>query len=202
MAVFVALAIDNNSLQDFCVADANSPLLVNGLVCKDPNSVTAKDFFFSGLNVARDTSNQLGSNVTLVTASLIPGLNTLSISIARIDLAPTGINPPHSHPRASEILTVIQGKMRVGFVTSDPNRQITTILNEGDVFVFPQGLIHYQQNIGKGDAVAIAVLNSQNPGRVTIPNAIFGAVPDISADILAKAFQLNKKIVEGLQARF
>ncbi|CAN1122983.1 Putative germin-like protein 8-1 [Linum perenne] len=34
-----------------------------------------------------------------------------------IDFAPWGINPPHTHPRAIEILTVIEGTPEVGFVT-------------------------------------------------------------------------------------
>ncbi|KAL8113321.1 hypothetical protein AgCh_020582 [Apium graveolens] len=201
---FVALATDSNPLQDFCVADANSPVLVNGLVCKDPKVVTENDFFTSGLNIAGDTwSNLVGSNVTTVNVARIPGLNTLGISLVRIDFAPWGINAPHTHPRATEILTVIKGTLRVGFVTSNPeNRHITKVLNEGDVYVFPQGLIHYQQNIGYGNAVAFAGLNSQNPGVITIANAVFGANPDISADILAKAFQLNKITVQQLQARF
>ncbi|KAL8090496.1 putative germin-like protein 2-2 [Apium graveolens] len=203
MTCFVALAIDVNPLQDFCVADADSPVLVNGLVCKNPNDVTEADFFFSGLNEPGDTSNQLGFNVTTVNVVQIPGLNTLSISLVRIDYAPKGINPPHTHPRATEILTVIRGHLRVGFVTSNPdNRQITTVLKEGDVFVFPEGLVHFQQNVGEGNAVAFAALNSQNPGVITIANAVFGADPDIDADVLAKAFQLNRNTVLQLQERF
>ncbi|XP_017234144.1 putative germin-like protein 2-1 [Daucus carota subsp. sativus] len=204
LTCFVALATDNNPLQDFCVADANSPVLINGLVCKDPKVVTENDFFTSGLNVAGDTSkNLVGSNVTTVNVGRIPGLNTLGISLVRIDFAPWGINAPHTHPRATEILTIIKGTLRVGFVTSNTeNRHITKVLNEGDVFVFPEGLIHYQQNIGHDNAVVIAALSSQNPGVITIANAVFGANPDISADILAKAFQLNENTVKQLQARF
>jgi hypothetical protein len=38
-------------------------------------------------------------------------------------------------------------------------------LNAGDVFLFPRGLIHFQQNTNAtGSAKAIAALNSQNPG--------------------------------------
>ncbi|CAI0550738.1 unnamed protein product [Linum tenue] len=111
--------------------------------------------------------------------------------MVRIDLAPWGINPPHTHPRATEILTVIEGSLEVGFVTSNPdNRLISKILQKGDVFVFPIGLIHYQRNVGNGNVVAIAALSS------------FGSKPDISADILAKAFQVDKSIVQQIQWRF
>ncbi|GLT55214.1 hypothetical protein SLA2020_283570 [Shorea laevis] len=39
------------------------------------------------------------------------GLNTLGISLARIDFAPYGLNPPHIHPRATEILVVLEGTL-------------------------------------------------------------------------------------------
>nr|CAN71347.1 hypothetical protein VITISV_024252 [Vitis vinifera] len=51
-------------------------------------------------------------------------------------------------------------------------------------------------------AVAIAGLSSQNPGVITISNAVFGSNPPINPDFLATAFQLDKKVVEFLQARF
>ncbi|KAK1375585.1 Cupin type-1 domain-containing protein [Heracleum sosnowskyi] len=149
--------------------------------CKDPKVVTENDFFTSGLNIPGDTSsNKVGSNVTIVNVARIPGLNT-----------------------CTRHFSFIKGTLRVGFVTSNPqNRHIAKVLNEGDVFVFPKGLIHYQQNIGHDNAVVIAALSSQNPGVITIANVVFGANPNITADILAKAFQLNKNTVQKLQARF
>ncbi|KAK2631000.1 hypothetical protein EUGRSUZ_L03576 [Eucalyptus grandis] len=177
--VFAFAAADNSPLQDFCVAEAGSSVLVNGQACKDPKTVQANNFSF------------------------IPRLNTLGISMARIDIAPWGINPPHTHPRASEILLVLEGTLEVGFITSNPdNRLISKILQKGDVFVFPQGLIHYQRNTGFGNAVAIAALGSENPGVITIANVVFGSMPDISVDILAKAFKVDKTVVGQIQSKF
>ncbi|KAE8734644.1 Germin-like protein subfamily 1 member 17 [Hibiscus syriacus] len=131
-------------------------------------------------------------------------LNTLCISLVRIDYAPYGgLNPPHTHPRATKILVVVEGTLYVGFVTSNPeNRLFTKVLYPGDVFVFPVGLIHFQFNIGHTNAVAFAGLSSQNPGVITIANAVFGSDPAINPDVLAKAFQLDKNIVKQLQSRF
>ncbi|CAK7345886.1 unnamed protein product [Dovyalis caffra] len=170
-------------------------VLVNGLACKDPKNFQASHFSFSGLHLAGNTSNSVGSRVTTVNVAQIPGLNTLGISLVRIDYAPWGINPPHTHPRATEILTVLGGCLEVGFVTSNPeNRLITKILQKGDVFVFPIGLVHYQRNVGNGNVVAIAALSSQNPGVITIANAVFGSSAEIPVDILAKAFHLDKNV--------
>ncbi|CAL5340445.1 unnamed protein product [Camellia sinensis] len=199
----VASAFDNSPLQDFCVADNSSSVLVNGLVCKDPKLVEANDFLFRGLRLAGNTSNAVGSKVNLVNVEQFPALNTLGISMARVDYAPLGINPPHIHPRATEILTVIEGSLQVGFVTSNPeNRFITKLLQKGDVFVFPMGLIHFQRNVGHGNAIAISALSSQNPGIITIANAVFGSKPAISSDLLSKAFQVDKNIIVRMESQF
>lgn len=179
-------------------------VFVNGFVCKNPNLVTANDFFFPGLNVPGNTMNPQGSAVTAVSVNELPGLNTLGISMVRIDFAPNGQNPPHTHPRATEILTVIQGQLLVGFVTSNQNgnQLLSMQLKQGDVFVFPEGLIHFQQNNGLVPAVAIAALSSQNPGVITIANAVFGSKPPISDEILAKAFMIEKAQVDWIQSQF
>ncbi|CAI0460405.1 unnamed protein product [Linum tenue] len=178
----LTFAADPASLQDFCVADSNNQVKMNGLACKNPAWVQANDFSFSGLHNPGNTGNPFGSAVTPVTVAQIPGLNTLGISMVRIDYAPWGVVAPHYHPRATEILTVIEGSLEVGFVTSNPdNRLISKTLQKGDVFVFPVG---------------------QNPGVSTIANVVFGSKPDISTDILAKAFQVDKNIVQQIQWRF
>ncbi|KAL8128738.1 hypothetical protein V2J09_017893 [Rumex salicifolius] len=209
VALSVAYATDPTQLQDFCVAVSNpyDGLFVNGLFCKNPMEANPDDFTFNGLNVAGNTDNKQGSNVTLVSAMNLGGLNTLGISVARIDFAPYGLNPLHTHPRATEVLTLLEGTLLVGFVTSNlpnnaGNKLFAKILYPGDVFVFPQGLIHFQFNVGRAPAVAFASLSSQNPGVVTIANAVFGSQPPISLDVLAKSFQVDPSIIKILQSQF
>ncbi|PIN06152.1 hypothetical protein CDL12_21302 [Handroanthus impetiginosus] len=210
LASSLSYASDPSPLQDFCVAvnDSKAAVFVNGKICKDPKTVTADDFFFSGLNKPGNTSNPLGSKVTPVNVNQLPGLNTLGISLARIDYAPSGLNPPHTHPRATEILVVVEGTLYVGFVTSNPanpdqkNKLFTKVLYPGDVFAFPEGLIHFQFNAGKTNVVAFAGLSSQNPGVITIANAVFGSDPAISIDVLTKAFQVDANLIKYLQGQF
>ncbi|GMP26592.1 hypothetical protein CsSME_00002968 [Camellia sinensis var. sinensis] len=98
---------------------------------------------------------------------------------------------------------VLDGTLYVGFVTPNTdNRLFTKVLYPRDVFVFPQGLIHFQFNNGKTNAVALAALNSQNPGTITVANAMFGSNPRISDDVLVEAFQVDKKVIDYLQAQF
>ncbi|KAJ0099345.1 hypothetical protein Patl1_19845 [Pistacia atlantica] len=183
LASSLASAFDPRPLQDFCVAidEPKSAVFLNGKFCKDPKLAKAGDFYFS-VKMPGDTNNPVA---------------------ARIDFVPYGQNPPHTHPRATEILVVLEGTLLVGFVTSNPNHTlISKVLNKGDVFVFPIGLIHFQFNIGKTNALAFAGLSSQNPGVITIADAVFGSNPPINPDFLAKAFQLNVKVVKDLQAKF
>ncbi|XP_057961857.1 germin-like protein subfamily 1 member 17 [Malania oleifera] len=198
-----ATAADPNPLQEFCVAtnDTKDAVFVNGQLCKDPKLAGPDDFYASGIHTPSNTSNRLGSKVVMFDVETIPGLNTLGVSVARIDLAPDGVNPPHSHPRTSELLVVLEGTIYAGFITSthEISRLFWKELNKGDVFAFPMGLIHFQHNSGNTSAVALACYGSQRGGVVKVPNTIFGASPPIEVDVLTKAFQLDEKVVKHLQ---
>lgn len=177
-------------------------ILVNGFTCKA--NFTAKDFSFSGLAMPRFTNNTMGSIVTQANVQQIPGLNTLGVSMARIDYVPEGLNPPHSHPRATEIIFVLEGELEVGFITT-ANVLISKTIKKGDNFVFPRGLVHFQKNNGKVPAAVIAAFNSQLAGTVSVATTLFVASPPLPDDVLAKTFQIGfeevKKIKSGLASK-
>ncbi|KAM7257646.1 hypothetical protein ACFE04_013387 [Oxalis oulophora] len=206
LATSFAFASDPSPLQDFCVAandSTSTTVLVNGKSCKNPSLVKADDFSFSGFKYPGNTSNILGAAVTPGFVSEFPGVNTLGISMSRVDYAPNGgLNPPHLHPRSSEILTVLEGTLYAGFITSNPDNTLyAKTLRKGETFVFPVGLIHFQRNIGKTRAVALAAFNSQNPGVVTVANTIFDSTPSIKPEVLATAFQMSLDEVKQFQAK-
>uniref|UniRef100_A0A7N2LRW2 Germin-like protein n=1 Tax=Quercus lobata TaxID=97700 RepID=A0A7N2LRW2_QUELO len=111
-------------------------------------------------NLCCKPRNKVRSNVTLVNVGKLPGLNTLSISLPRLDFKAFGLNPPHIRPCGTELFVVIEGTLLVGLVTSNLNKLFTKVLDKRDVFVFPIGLIHFQFNIGKTNIVASAGLSS------------------------------------------
>ncbi|MCD7464430.1 hypothetical protein HAX54_052727 [Datura stramonium] len=204
-----AYAFDNNPLQDICVAvnDSEASVFVNGKICKDPKLATANDFYFSGLNVSRDVYPKFGIAVTIVGVNEMPGLNTLGISTSRADIEPQSLFPFHTHPRATELVIVMEGTLYVGFFVSDAtnffkSRLFSKILNPGDVFVFPKGLIHFLYNVGRKKATLFGSYNSQNPGLITIPSSIIASNPPIMDDILSKGFQLNKTEIVELRKKF
>ncbi|KAB1207163.1 putative germin-like protein 2-1 [Morella rubra] len=174
-----------------------------GKFCKDPKVVTADDFFFSGLQVSGNTANRLGSNVTLVNVDKLPGLNTLGISLARVDFAPYGLNPPHTHPRGSEIIMVAEGTLYVGFVTSNTDNRFFTKVLIRETSLCSQ-LVSFTSSLmwERPMQSPLQVFSSQNPGVITIANAVFGSNPPINSDVLTKAFQVDKNVVNYLQKQF
>ncbi|KAM0825546.1 hypothetical protein ACQ4PT_069480 [Festuca glaucescens] len=194
-----ALAGDPDMLQDVCVADMESPVKLNGFPCKA--NITADDFFFAGLKKAGNTNNAAGSVVTAANVMSFPGVNTLGVSMARIDYAPGGQNPPHTHPRATEIIFVTEGTLEVGFITT-ANKLFTKTITVGEVFVFPRGLVHFQQNRGYGPASVIAGFNSQLQGTQAIATTLFAAAPPVPSDVLAKAFRIDNGQVDAIKAKF
>lgn len=178
----------------------NAGVLVNGFTCKA--NFTAKDFSFSGLARPGVTNNSsTGSVVTPANVQQIPGLNTLGISMARIDYSPGGLNPPHSHPRATEIIFVLEGELEVGFITTT-NQLISTTIKKGDNFVFPRGLVHFQKNNGKLPATVIVGFNSQFPGTVSVATTLFAATPPVPDDVLSLTFKISTKEVETIKSEF
>ncbi|RCV18559.1 hypothetical protein SETIT_3G310700v2 [Setaria italica] len=193
-----SLAGDPELLQDICVADITSTMKVNGFPCKA--TVTEDDFYFKGLANPGNTNNTYGSVVTGANVEKVPGLNTLGVSLSRIDYAPGGLNPPHTHPRATEIVFVLQGTLDVGFITTG-NKLIAKTITAGDVFVFPRGLVHFQKNNEDVPAAVISAFNSQLPGTQSLPMTLFAATPEVPNYVLTKAFQVGSKEVEKIKSR-
>ncbi|KAL8538873.1 hypothetical protein ACS0TY_000756 [Phlomoides rotata] len=196
LQIYTVSASDSDPLQDFCIPQPEfSPLFVS---CKNSSLVTVEDFVFSGIKAPGDTKNTGFSSIP-VSASVFPGLNTLGVSFVRADFAPGGVNVPHYHPRATEVAFVLEGRVYSGFVDSQ-NRVFARVLEKGEVMVFPRGLLHFQMNIGDSHATIIGSFNSQNPGLVRIPSAVFGS--SIRDEVLEKAFGLNGKDLANLRKKF
>lgn len=194
------VANDPDPLQDFCIAKSASDPTINGVVCKPIAEVTASDFMSPFLKNAGNTNNPDKVKVTAANVGNFPAVNTQGISMVRIDWAKGGINPPHVHPRATEILFLVEGSLYVGFISTD-NTLFATYLQKGELFIFPRGLIHFQLNVGKGNAFAIAALNSQNFGVSQVAAALFMPT-NIDDQVLTKGFRTTQEVVDTIQKGF
>lgn len=173
---------------------------VNGFACKAEANVTAADFFFAGLAKPGVINNTLGSVVTAANVEKIPGLNTLGVSFSRIDYKAGGLNPPHTHPRATELVFVLEGELDVGFITT-ANKLISKSIKKGEIFVFPKGLVHYQKNNEDKPASVISAFSSQLPGTLSIASALFASTPTVPDDVLSQAFQIDTKQVDTIKSK-
>jgi oxalate decarboxylase/phosphoglucose isomerase-like protein (cupin superfamily) len=122
----------------------------------------------------------------------------------RVDFAPGGTNPPHIHPRATEIGIVMKGELLVGIIGSldSGNKLYSKVLHAGETFLIPRGLMHFQFNVGKTEASMVVSFNSQNPGIVFVPLTVFGSNPPIPTPVLTKALRVDARVVELLKSKF
>lgn len=194
--ILLLASSDPDQLQDFCIPHNKSSPSSSSLPCKNSTLVDVEDFIFSGIKNPGKFKN--GFAGVSVTSDVFPGLNTLGMSFVRADFDVGAINAPHYHPRATETAFLLKGKMYSGFVDSQ-NRVFAKVIKEGEVMVFPKGLVHFQMNVGDGKATIFGSFNSQNPGVVRIPAAVFGS--GIDEELLEKAFGLNSEETEKIRKK-
>ncbi|KAF6148450.1 hypothetical protein GIB67_038805 [Kingdonia uniflora] len=182
---------------DFCVGDVKGPESPAGYLCKPSAKVTVDDFVFTGLGIAGNTSNIIKAAVTPAFSAQFPGLNGLGISIGRLDIAVGGVIPFHTHPSASEVLLVLQGKICAGFVSSANTVYLQT-LTKGDVMIFPQGLLHFQLNGGGTPAIAYVSFSDPSPGLQILDFALFAN--DLSSALVEATTFLDDAQVKKLKS--
>lgn len=197
LVIFLNYAIetfgsDPDPVQDFCIPNTRIA------TCKNSSAATIEDFVFSGIKFPGKFS-ETGLAAKPVNVNIFPGLNTLGMSFVRADFEVGGINVPHFHPRATEIAFVLEGRVYSGFIDSE-NRIFAKVIEKGEVMVFPRGLLHFQMNVGDTPATILGSFDSQNPGLLRIPNAVFGS--GIEEKLLEKAFGLNAKDIAKLKRKF
>ncbi|GME27388.1 Spherulin-1b precursor [Neofusicoccum parvum] len=115
-----------------------------------------------------------------------PILTDLGISTTVGFLGACGLNTPHTHPRATEFLTLVQGSaldfgfiVENGLVADGQNAEVAGTLGNLGGAVFPIGSIHYQFNPTCDNATFVATLNSEDPGTSQVAQNFFGLNGDI-----------------------
>ncbi len=88
-----------------------------------------------------------------------------------------GINLPHTHPRATEINFIVSGEFETGLFQENGARFIMETVSAGQATIFPQGAIHFEQNLNCEPAIFIAGFNSADPGVQTVASSFFGGLP-------------------------
>ncbi|KAK3031069.1 hypothetical protein RJ639_035100 [Escallonia herrerae] len=93
-------------------------------------NVTPNLFTFTGMRAIITAPPPAAFKVTKASMAEFPALNGQSILYAVLQYPAGTVNPPHTHPRASELLIVFLGCLEVGFVDTT-NKLFTQTLQQG-----------------------------------------------------------------------
>lgn len=174
---------------------ATDPDILTDYITPENSTIDGNFFTYTGM---RGIFSYITPTFNATKASVVefPALNGQSVSLAVLKFPGGSINPLHTHPRASELLILIGGELEVGVVDTK-NVLYTQVLQPGDIFVFPKGLVHYQYNPLNIPAYAISAFGSANAGTVSLPKTIFTSGIDDS--ILAEAFKTDVATIEKIK---
>ncbi|KAM7502307.1 hypothetical protein LguiB_001211 [Lonicera macranthoides] len=163
------------------------------------NPIIDGNFFtFTGMRVLIGADPPPAFKVSKASMIEFPALNGQSVSYAVLQFPANSTNPPHTHPRASELLFLFQGTLQVGFVDTT-NKLYTQTLQVADLFIFPKGLVHFQYNADpKIPALAVSAFGSANAGTVSVPNSVF--TTGIDDNILAQSFKTDVATIQKIKA--
>lgn len=133
----------------------------------------------AGLRIA-ETANQLPPNTT--------GL------LFYYELVNNAMRVPHWHSNATEIGTVLEGKMRVTIWEGTGETKVFTVEKNG-TWIIPKAKLHSLENVGTDDMKFIVSYDSPIAADRDFLTA-WASLPD---DILARAVGLSEKDIAGIK---
>lgn len=155
----------------------------------------AKEFVFDLYKSVPKVVGRAGTGRPLSVAEL-PPLEDLGVSSILFRIEPCGINLPHVHPRATELFHVLEGSFQTAFIEENNGRVLLNNLTKGQVTVFPQGLIHFEQNLGCEEAVFLSAFSHEDPGVLTLSNRLF----DLPIQALTSTFNQNGDVINAIKS--
>ncbi|KAG6539984.1 hypothetical protein Mapa_018685 [Marchantia paleacea] len=194
----VLLLVTALSLHNARVHAADPDIVTDFLVPAGMNASSLDGSFFTSTTLRQvKLVEGTAATVTPVNSKVFPALDGLGVSFAMLQYPPLTLNALHTHPRGSELLYIVQGVLDVGLIDST-NKLFTQTLHEGDLFVFPKGLVHFQINSDKKQTVkAVAGFSSSNPGLIRLPANLFKS--GISDTVLQKSFGVTADTIKTLK---
>ncbi|KAL1831828.1 hypothetical protein ACET3Z_001479 [Daucus carota] len=173
-------------------------ILTDFIVPSNVTSVDGNFFTFTGFRVLVGAQTPPAFKVLKASMAEFPALNGQSVSYAALQFPAGTTNPPHTHPRASELLFVLDGTLEVGLIDTT-NKLYTQTLQTGDLFVFPKGLVHFQFNAdAQKPVLAVSAFGSSSAGTVSIPSTVFAT--GIDDNILALSFKTDVATIQKIKA--
>eukprot|EP00121_Abeoforma_whisleri_P015986 Awhi_evm1s14694 len=158
----------------------------------------AEDFVFDFRSIPVESMG-IGGLLQPVDLANFPVVAMGNSAQSRFTLDPCGINLPHVHPRATEFAFVFKGSsLRIAFVHENGGGIFVNDITNDTSTIFPEGLIHYQQNTGCDTIQFMSTLNNADPGVVTITTNFFKLPVEGLAGSMDITPELATEIRDGL----
>jgi oxalate decarboxylase/phosphoglucose isomerase-like protein (cupin superfamily) len=174
-----------------------------------PDAPDASNILYQFVDVGHKAPT--GGEVVLASVDNFPALVGTNVAAAVGFIDACGLNVPHSHPRANEILTVVEGTLVAGLVLEQtaglqgdtagtnptaPLPMVNATISDYTAILFPQGQVHFQFNPTCKPAVFVAAFDNSDSGRIQAAQAFFSIQPD---DVLIAALGGNTATLSATQ---
>ena len=112
-----------------------------------------------------------GGKFVAANGQTFPALTGVSAAMNLGRVAPCGVVATHIHPRADELVMVIQGRLIAQSITETGSVLFTNELHAFSATIFNQGAFHAQHNPDCTEAKFVASFNNNDPGSSPVaPN--------------------------------
>ncbi len=154
-----------------------------------------KDFVYDRLNKTPTLGE--GGQGYFMTLDTFPALKGMGVSASTFDMLPCGIILPHIHPRGNEIFYSLKGGFLTGFLEENGGRYIENNITVGQAVVFPQGLVHFVQNLGCQNATFLAMYSDEDAGGLTISTRLFDIT---NQQVLTSTFNQAESVINSIRS--
>jgi hypothetical protein len=87
-------------------------------------------------------------SVVNANAATFPALTGVGMTMSMLNLGPCAMLPPHSHPRATNLVVAVKGNTTSYMVGENGVGVVEVVLSPMVMTIFPRGSLHSMQNNG------------------------------------------------------
>ena len=171
------------------------PTIKSQSALQERQKLKPKDFVFDRFNATPTVGS--GGQGNFMTVETFPALKGMGVSASTFDILPCGIILPHIHPRGNEIFYSMKGGFLTGFLEENGGRYIENNITAGQATVFPQGLVHFVQNLGCQNATFLAMYSDEDAGGLTISTRMFDIT---NQQALTSTFNQPESVINSIRS--
>ncbi|EJD53408.1 RmlC-like cupin [Auricularia subglabra TFB-10046 SS5] len=137
------------------------------------------DFVFNFIDPKNAQTGGAGGHTVSAAITSFPALFGAGMAMTLGFMEPCSLNSPHTHPRATEFLIMINGTVKAGFLAENGARFVVNDVPPLTATIFPKGSVHFQANLDCHPALFAAALNHEDPGTLSVAQRFFALPADV-----------------------